>query len=30
MYGAILGAYVVTYITHTWDGACQYAEKARR
>ena len=22
--------YVVTYITHTWGGASQYAEKARR
>ena len=22
--------YVVTYITHTWGGAYQYAEKARR
>ena len=22
--------YVVTYITHTWGGAYQYAEKAKR
>ena len=22
-------AYVVTYITHSWDGAAQYAERAR-